>query len=369
MSDTDGPNMVNNIEQVMEVPIESMESTEIPLEEVAPKSPTSRPTFVSKDSPNSAKLEEKKGKGKGEEKEGEKEEVGALDFKDTKEKKVKKFSLPEIPTQKILEVLLNFLVPLICLSISGGLAILVLIPSHRDIPSLEASLAIKTQLSSQLERKVASLKELVDFSNQVEEYSLVVNKALISEPKIPELLAQIDLMVRESGLNVDSLNYSQASTVESTGMSLVDVSLSATGSFDKLVSFMKSIENASRLVLLKDFRYSLAEKDGAWTVSASFQLQAPYLFVSSSAVTDEPIELSISSQEFLADMRRILDLHQYEVSESDQVVYANVEPQKEPAPETIEPDFNEPIPVEPLPEPVGEPATPSVTPVNGVSLE
>ncbi len=241
-------------------------------------------------------------------------EGNTLDLADEKKKLPKLPKMPSIPTEKILGLLLNFLVPLLAL-IGSSIAIFVfLLPSYKEIPILESSLSTKKTLSSQLERKVAALKELVDFSTQVDEYVLVTEKALISEPKIPELLSQIDIMIRESGMDVSSLNYSQSGTMEASGVKMVNAALSASGSFETLVSFLKSVENASRLVILEDFRYSYTDKDGDRQVSASFQLKSPYLVVSSSAVTDEPIELSISSQEFLEDMTKIKNLKHYDVS-------------------------------------------------------
>jgi len=247
-----------------------------------------------------------------------------LELGDKTPRKIKMPNVSFIPKEKILGLLINFLVPLLCLIGCGVAFFVFLYPAYQEIPSLESTLSTKTALSSQLNRKVSVLKELVDFSSQVEAYVQVTEKALISEPKVPELLAQIDNMSRESGMDVFSLNYSQSTSGDAPGMRFVDVALASSGSFESLVLFLKSVENASRLVVLKDFRYSYSDREGTRLVSASFQLQSPYLLVSSTAVTDEPIELSISSPEFLSDMEKILNLRQYGIGESSAVPSAPV---------------------------------------------
>lgn len=241
--------------------------------------------------------------------------------------------------------LLNFIIPLICLVLSGGLIIAVFLPSYRELPSLEADLDQKRVLSSQLETKIAALTELVDFASVVKENSNIIDEALVSEPKIPELLFQVDQMSRESGMSVDQLSYSgsevasvpyesvppetvsdatsgevsEVPEVAVAGRGDIAVALGTTGSFWDLVAFLKSAENASRIIIIEDFRYTQAAVDDGSAetrneVSATFRLLSPYLSVNSMATTDEPIELSISSAEFQAGMQRIKDLKHYDVT-------------------------------------------------------
>lgn len=278
----------------------------------------------------------------------------------TEKRNFKELGLPKLPKEKILNVLLNFLIPLLSLVGCAILASLVLIPSQEKIPSLKEELSSKQTLSQNLDKKVQTLKDLVDLTTQVEQYAQATEKALLSEPKVPELLAQIDLMVKESGMEVSSLNYSQSEKPVVTGESaneganepkispiepsVVNVSLSASGSMDSLVNFLKSVENASRLVVLKEFRYSYtAGKDGQpGGLSANFQLESPYLFVSSSAVTDDPIGLDITSRSFLEKMKKIENLHYYDVSKV--TVPAPIVPEPVPAPVAPVPEATSSIP-------------------------
>lgn len=229
-----------------------------------------------------------------------------------------KTDLKSLDLSGIKSFLLNFLVPLGCLVGVGVLAFVVLLPSYRKIPSLEKQLATKTALSRQLNQKTRDLNELVDFKPLIEENSTLVNRTLVSEALIPELLAQVDRMVRESGMEVAQLSYSGSggSGKGAGAYNSVGVALSTRGSYGGLLSFMDSVEKASRLVVVKDFRYTSSDNI-EYDYSASFQLFSPYLSVESDAVTDEPVPLKITDKAFLSAMEQVAGLRHYEISAED----------------------------------------------------
>ncbi len=340
-SDTESPEVVESVSPVDSLAVEAPTKTETPLQAEA-TTKTETPKVFS-----------------------------------AEKKNFKELGLPKFPKDKILNFLLNFLIPLISLAGCAILAFLVLIPSQEKVPGLKEEFSLKQALSSGLDKKVQILKDLVDLAPQVEQYALATEKALLSEPKVPELLAQIDLMVKESGMSVSSLNYSQSekspvsAATEGEGEGVIEeqrvfspeplvvnVSLSASGSMDSLIKFLKSVENASRLVVLKEFRYSYtAGKDGnLGELSANFQLESPYLFVSSSAITDEPIDLDITSRAFLEKIKKIENLHYYDVSKID----IPVPEAPAPAPEVPPPEVpvTEVLPESPDTVPNSIPSTP-----------
>jgi Tfp pilus assembly protein PilO len=229
------------------------------------------------------------------------------------------------------EFLLNFLIPLVCLGATAFLVLAVALPSRGEIPGLESELERLEMSASKLENKVTVLKSLVDSIETMDLYSVRVDQALISESKVPELLSQVDRMVGESGMSIGGLSYSRGSrTVEEDGYNDVGVALSVEGSFDQLVAFLRRVEQASRLVLIDDFRYSVSSKEGVAGVSASFRLHSPYLAVQSDAVTDEPIDLDVSSESFLEDMETVLNLNHYDIDQLEARDFEDV-PEEDPS--------------------------------------
>ncbi|MBD3366424.1 hypothetical protein GF360_03760 [candidate division WWE3 bacterium] len=246
---------------------------------------------------------------------------------------------------KVTGFLLNFLIPLISLIATGLLLFLVLFPKYQEMPLIQENLDEKQHLSRQLQTKVSTLNLLVDLEEVVREYSDFINKTLVSEPTVPELLAQVDLMARESVLGVEQLAYSKGSSsaVPAVGSSSssdpsggaqnvsyenVTVSLEALGPRQGLLALMQRVENASRLVVVEDFRYNKSEQEDATGFSANFKLISPYLDVRADAVTDEVIELDIASPQFTAFIEKVKSLRHYDISPEDYIVVEETPPEE-----------------------------------------
>ena len=104
--------------------------------------------------------------------------------------------------------LVNFVVPIISLGITVILFVSVIYPSYKEIPTLKDDLQRKESLSTQLETKLKNLKRLVDFKSAVDEDEKLISDTLVSEPQVPQLLTQIDIIARENGLTLNKLSYS-----------------------------------------------------------------------------------------------------------------------------------------------------------------
>ncbi len=223
----------------------------------------------------------------------------------------------------IKEAIINYIVPIICIVASILIGVLVLMPSYKSIPSLSADLDQRVMLEITLKNKLNNMNKLLDFKDVVEENSDLVNKVLVSEELVPGLLTQIDKIARESGLAVNRLNYglgsssSAAANSKTIEYSTVTVNLGATGSFAQLKNFMESIENAARLVIVDNFRYSISNKDAGTDLSVNFVLISPYLYVESSAVTDGPIDLDIADENFQTLINKIKGMRYYDPYEID----------------------------------------------------
>ena len=219
------------------------------------------------------------------------------------------------------ETVVNYIVPIVCLAASVLIGVFILMPSYKSIPNLSADLDQKTMLEINLSTKLNNMNRLLDFKGIVEENSDLVNKVLVSEELVPGLLTQIDKIARESGLVVNRLNYGLGSS-STTGAAkatynTVTINLGVEGNFGQLKSFMENVENAARVVLVDNFRYSLNIQEGTQEVSVNFVLVSPYLFVESSAVTDDPVDLDIADEEFQTLINKIKGMKYYDPYEID----------------------------------------------------
>jgi Tfp pilus assembly protein PilO len=237
---------------------------------------------------------------------------------------------------KVKSTVVNFIVPLIASAVCLALVFLVIYPSIKKIPELNTEINTARTLGDQLEAKISNLKKLVDFKGAVDENLTLVNDVLVSEPMVPELLAQVDQIAKEAGLDVSTLTYSTGSVSnsdkEKTSYSTVTVSIGAKGSYDQVTSFFKILENSARIVNVDSFRYTKSDtEEGASTLDFASTLTAPYLKVESSAVTDDTVNLDITSKGFAEVMSQLKMLKVYKPSQ-EQVQQIQVVETKESTP-------------------------------------
>ncbi|EKD96338.1 MAG: hypothetical protein ACD_24C00087G0004 [uncultured bacterium] len=209
--------------------------------------------------------------------------------------------------------LVNFVVPIISLGITVILFVSVIYPSYKEIPTLKDDLQRKESLSTQLETKLKNLKRLVDFKSAVDEDEKLISDTLVSEPQVPQLLTQIDIIARENGLTLNKLSYSITESDEknkeaamSQKVLNVTVVLSALGSHDQIINFFKTLESAARIVQIKTFRYEQSQDpETLGALGFSVVITSPYLYVQSNAVTDDPVDLDINDKEFIGTVNKV----------------------------------------------------------------
>jgi Tfp pilus assembly protein PilO len=225
-----------------------------------------------------------------------------------------------IDTSKIKGVLLNFVVPLIAFAISLALILIIVYPYFKNLPVIKEELNQKEQLRRVLNDKLTNLNRMVDFKSVVEEDSNLVNQVLVNEAEVPRLLDEVNQIATDSGMDVTRLSYSFGGTGSSNigeakqvTYNSVSVALGTDSSYDQLIVFMKAIENAARFASVPNFRYSsTTTSTGESKLGGSFSIDSPYLLVQSTAVTDEPVSLDITSQTFVDFINKIKTLKYYE---------------------------------------------------------
>ena len=206
--------------------------------------------------------------------------------------------------------------PLLCLALTALIFFVFLYPSFIAIPDLKTQLESQQKLENQLRAKLDNLNRLVDFKSVVDENSDLVNKVLVSESSIPSLLTQIDQVAKNAGLKIARLNYSLGSSdpEKTVSYELVNVNLSLEGTADQTLNFLRDVENAARMINVDTVRYSMDTVDGNVVLASDFVLSSPYLFVQSDAVTDEPVDLDITSEEFKNLISKLKELRYYDTS-------------------------------------------------------
>jgi Tfp pilus assembly protein PilO len=255
---------------------------------------------------------------------------------------------------KAKDIVLNFLIPLVALTLTGLLGIFYIRPSIKELPEKKEELQTKISTRDTLSGKVANLNRLKDYQSILDENLEIVNKVLVPEPEAPKLLDQATQIAERAGMSLEKLSYSYSSKAKSGGtFDMITVSMGVTSSFEQFVTFMEIVENAARYVSVPDFRYSISDKgDDVGKLSSNFSIDSPYLFVQSAAVTDDPVNLDITSPEFIGFMDMLKGLDYYDF------INPNIEaPVEEPQPEPETPAIEEPV-EEPVETPVEEPSQP-----------
>jgi type IV pilus assembly protein PilO len=230
-------------------------------------------------------------------------------------------------TARMKNIALNFIVPIICILVSVLLFAFIVYPAFTKIPELEQKLSDTTALRDQLREKDAKLGRFIDFKAVIEENSKFVDRVMPADQNVPGLLDQLSQIAKESGLDVTKLSYSLSDTDPNETRptySAVLVSLGVDGTYSQMIEFMKAAENASRVVTVSNFRFNTVNISGQQLLSFTFIISAPFMKVQSAAVTDEPINLDVTSGDFTAFLNRVKGLRYFEQSGDNKIVATKV---------------------------------------------
>lgn len=259
----------------------------------------------------------------------------------------------DIDTLKIKRFLANFIIPIASLLLALLLSLFYILPSRNKLPQLKQEVSVAGDLKNQLEEKNLKLTSLLDFKSVIDENNQLTSEVLAPEPLVPQLLTQIDIIASEAGLNVEKLSYSTGTSFDTVSAQtteeipnaqydIVVVSLGVSGTYDQLVAFLKTVENAGRFIGVGNVRFSYSSEN-ANIVSAQIMLGSPYVSVQTTAVTDDPINFDISSSDFQNLVSKLKELRIYTISIDEVIDISDI-------PETITPE-EQPVPAEePTPE-------------------
>jgi len=188
------------------------------------------------------------------------------------------------------------------------------IPTNQQkIKTLEDKLVV-------LRQKNESLSDILSEIKTIESNLEVVQKALPTTDEVPALIMQIEQIAKTSGLTIQHLGFGEgkgattpkkSATGEVAKVSLTTV---ATGSYASLQTFLKNLENASRVVNVTNFRFSPSsegEGEEARGLSITLGMEAFYLAGIESVTPETPLNLDTTSRDYIDLIRRVKALRVY----------------------------------------------------------
>lgn len=238
--------------------------------------------------------------------------------------------LKEMDVRQIKNAVLDFLVPIVCLAVSVLLFFLYVRPTLENIRKVETEIVTNEGLLKNLKEKSLALNKMKNYNSVLQENSALVEKLLSSESNVPQLLDEIHQISTNSGMEVERLSYSysgiatsdnadaQAGIREKDVSGNVNVSLSVDGNYDQLALLLSEVERAARVAFVNTFRFgSSTTEETTGNITANITVDSPYMYVQSVAVTDDKLELDITSQQFVDFINKIKSYRVYEFLNPD----------------------------------------------------
>lgn len=163
-------------------------------------------------------------------------------------------------------------------------------PTLVTIASLVKEIEDKRMIAQKLQEKISALslaqKEYVAVSSELP----LVEEALPQEPNLPLFIRQLETLAVQSGVALRTIQFGQVNlrgrlalkpdsvkTEQKEEASEITFSLSASGSYQNLKSFLQSLENLRRFVVISSFAFKPEEKEEAQLLILSVAGEAYYL--------------------------------------------------------------------------------------------
>lgn len=228
-------------------------------------------------------------------------------------------SKPKMLPNKIgKDVILYNIIPGILLLGLIGMGALVAYPKYSKLPEKKAQIEQLTQKDQILGDKIQKLNDLNDFKDIIQEDSTIIDLALPSEARVPLLLTQVQKIALDSGLTITNLTYAPMQGSEKNKANLVNVLLTAKGNYKQCITFLKSIESASRLIDLSTLRFTTSNKElpgnlETTALDMNVGLYSAYLPAEAQAIVESPITVDIRGNEFVSLINKLKSLKVYDV--------------------------------------------------------
>lgn len=174
----------------------------------------------------------------------------------------------EEKTQKFTTIVLT----IIALSIFGVFAIN---PTISTIAKLRKELDDNTLVDNKLTEKINNLSILQKKYNGMQKDLPLILSAIPKDSEVPLLAAQIEGVAKETNVQIESFQSFQVgvgNTTSSRNYSSFSFTVSATGSYNDLYNFLKTLSNMQRVISID--LLSLSKKTGVNQVDLSVRGEA-----------------------------------------------------------------------------------------------
>jgi hypothetical protein len=186
------------------------------------------------------------------------------------------------------------ILPILILVLAGSVYFLVL-PRYAALRNLRNVLESKREAAAIRAAQFKDIQSLVqDFQKKKDDLK-VVDEALPPAPRIPELLANLEYLAKQSGMSVDNIQITTAQTLGTLGMGkavgqvkraekllsatqglgIMQVDVNVVGLYESLKSFLLNLEQNLRLFDVQALSVSEASAKEQ-TRQFSFRLQTYY---------------------------------------------------------------------------------------------
>lgn len=202
---------------------------------------------------------------------------------------------------------LLFLAGLVVLGV--GIFGVISVPSRqRQIGRAENNLLVLKQKG---ERLAGVLSEIKTLESSLE----AVQTALPVSDDVPDLVMQLEEIARQSGMTVQHLGFGEGSLAtvpREEGVERISLTAVVSGSYGSLQTFLRNLENTSRLVNVTNFRFSPGQKEeGEEGLSVTLGLEAFYLPAAEKISLETPLTLDTTSEEYIGLIRKVKALRVY----------------------------------------------------------
>lgn len=209
----------------------------------------------------------------------------------------------------------SFVLPLVFIVVAVGLFAGVAVPGITRIQSLRNE---RTELESTLEElnsKVDELNALSVRKGELDEVHVLLETALPSEAKVPQLMTQLQTMTEESNVLLEILRYSgQAGSGGKDSLSEVKLQMKVTGGFSEMQTFLETIEQASRIVGADRLALSLDTSMETASMSATLGVHSYFLPEITEQDVAAPLSFSLDDRSFQEKLEKMEALKMYEVT-------------------------------------------------------
>lgn len=193
-----------------------------------------------------------------------------------------------------------------------------------SIPSKQQRVTVVENDLVAARQKSEKLSEVLSEAKTIESNLEVVQQALPAEDDVPALITQLEQVAKQSGVGVQHLGFGEGAkpsseaeeaeppSAKASGGEIKTISLTTVvgGSYSALQTFLRNLEDTSRVVNVTNFRFSPGQE-----LSVTLGLEAFYLAAAESVPANTPLTLDTTSKDYIELIRKVKALSVYRPSE------------------------------------------------------